>query len=148
MAHPDYLTDLASTVYENLESQHDWTLLESHIHKQSSSLVENNKTWLPRPLITGLPPRRLYLHPDDQVELVKTHATYTVDETPEIEWVVPMHLNEKFTLKQLAEVFDSLELPEPLAEGRCKRLLMAIVHDDSTVVYYFVHDGIVKPRQN
>jgi len=143
MAHPEYLTDLASTVYENLENQHDWTLLESHTLKESQ-----NKTLLPRPLITGLPPRRLYLHPDDQVELVKTHATYTVDETPEIEWVVPMHLSEKLTLKQLAEVFDSVELSEPLAEGRCKRLLMAIVHDDSTVVYYFVHDGIVKPRQN
>lgn len=143
MAHPEYLSDLASTVYENLENQHDWTLLESHTHKQAQ-----DKTLLPRPLITGLPPRRLYLHPDDQVELVKTHATYTVEETPEIEWVVPMHLNEKLTLKQLAAVFDSVELSEPLAEGRCKRLLMAIVHDDSTVVYYFVHDGIVKPRQN
>lgn len=146
MAHPDYIADLASTVYENLENQHDWTLLESHTHKQQP--LPKNKTLLPRPLITGLPPRRLYLHPDDQVELVKTHATYTVDETPEIEWVLPMHLNEKFSLKQMAEVFDSLELPEPLAEGRHKRLLMAIVHDDSTVVYYFVHDGIVKPRQN
>ncbi|KAK8117642.1 tRNA-splicing endonuclease subunit sen-15 protein [Apiospora kogelbergensis] len=134
MAHPEYLSDLASTVYENLENQHDWTLLESHTHKQAQ-----DKTLLPRPLITGLPLA---------VELVKTHATYTVEETPEIEWVVPMHLNEKLTLKQLAAVFDSVELSEPLAEGRCKRLLMAIVHDDSTVVYYFVHDGIVKPRQN
>lgn len=29
-----------------------------------------------------------------------------------------------------------------------KRLLMAILEDDSTVVYYIVHDGVVKPRQN
>jgi tRNA-splicing endonuclease subunit Sen15 len=29
-----------------------------------------------------------------------------------------------------------------------KRLLLATVHEDSTVVYYIVHDGIVKPRQN
>ena len=29
-----------------------------------------------------------------------------------------------------------------------KRLLMAIVDEDSTVVYYIVHDGVVKPRQN
>jgi len=29
-----------------------------------------------------------------------------------------------------------------------KRMLLATVDDDSTVVYYVVHDGIVKPRQN
>lgn len=29
-----------------------------------------------------------------------------------------------------------------------KRMLLATVCDDSTVVYYIVHDGIVKPRQN
>lgn len=29
-----------------------------------------------------------------------------------------------------------------------KRLLLATVDDDSTVVYYIIHDGIVKPRQN
>lgn len=29
-----------------------------------------------------------------------------------------------------------------------KRVLLATVDDDSTIVYYIVHDGIVKPRQN
>ena len=29
-----------------------------------------------------------------------------------------------------------------------KRVLLAAVDDDSTVVYYIVHDGLVKPRQN
>lgn len=29
-----------------------------------------------------------------------------------------------------------------------KRILLATLDDDSTVVYYIVHDGIVKPRQN
>lgn len=33
-------------------------------------------------------------------------------------------------------------------ERRQKRLLLATLHDDSTVVYYIMHDGIVKPRQN
>ncbi|KAF4891052.1 putative tRNA-splicing endonuclease subunit tsp-1 [Colletotrichum fructicola] len=32
--------------------------------------------------------------------------------------------------------------------GRRKRLLLAVVHDDSTVSYYLMHEGIVKPRQN
>ena len=29
-----------------------------------------------------------------------------------------------------------------------KRVLLATVTDDSAIVYYIVHDGIVKPRQN
>lgn len=33
-------------------------------------------------------------------------------------------------------------------EKRQKRVLLATLHDDSTVVYYIMHDGIVKPRQN
>lgn len=33
-------------------------------------------------------------------------------------------------------------------ENRQKRILLATLHDDSTIVYYIMHDGIVKPRQN
>jgi len=29
-----------------------------------------------------------------------------------------------------------------------KRVLLATVSDDSTIVYYIVHEGLVKPRQN
>lgn len=29
-----------------------------------------------------------------------------------------------------------------------KRVLLGIAGDDSTVVYYLVHEGVVKPRQN
>lgn len=94
------------------------------------------------------------------------------------EWVLPVDLREKWSVRQWAAVFDSIpaeppgnggsnQEPEgseagvslgscgptpPLQEGngqqRKKRLVMAIVSSDSTVVYYIVHDGIVKPRQN
>jgi len=79
------------------------------------------------------------------------------------------------SLKRFAEVFDGLSVVPPgedgAAEGeeeeedkeskeevsvgdkwrgekRQKRLLLATLHDDSTVTYYIMHDGIVKPRQN
>lgn len=35
-----------------------------------------------------------------------------------------------------------------LPEDPAKRMLLGIVDADSTIVYYWVHDGIVKPRQN
>lgn len=71
------------------------------------------------------------------------------------EWVLPTHLREKWTLKGFAGVFDGLgegELEESGAldgNGRgVKRILLAVVDYDSTIVYYIMHDGIVKPRQN
>jgi len=68
------------------------------------------------------------------------------------EYVLPVDLREKWSVRKMAEVFDAM--PEGYwgvnakGEIRKKRLLLAVVSDDSTVVYYFVHDGIVKPRQN
>jgi tRNA-splicing endonuclease subunit Sen15, fungi type len=117
------------------------------------------------------------------------------DLRPEREWVLPSHLREKWTLRVLGGVFDSIgkvvpsdgagtrvddgsrgaldgsemvvfeeeEESEEAGGGEAlgdggesnewrmkmpKRLLMAILEDDSTVVYYIVHDGVVKPRQN
>ena len=85
---------------------------------------------------------------------------------PEKEWVLPTHLREKWTLSRFAEVFDAIPTDpndqvqgEPGASDRVdavvlnkwratKRLLLATVDDDGTIVYYIVHDGIVKPRQN
>ena len=140
MADQVFYQELAESVFKNLENQHDWT--EVQIHKDL-----HDQTY-PRPLLSGLPPNRLYLHPDDQIELVKSRTTFSQDEAPETEWVLPTHINEKLSLRTIAAVFDSMGGTETLKPGRCKRILLATVHDDSTIVYYFIHDGIVKPRQN
>jgi tRNA-splicing endonuclease subunit Sen15, fungi type len=160
--HPAYLHNLALSIANNLQYHHDWTSLSVHTH---SSLTNSP---LPRPVISGLPPKRAYIHPDEQVEILKTeHSTgKSVQQAPEREWVLPTHLQEKWSLANFAAVFDALDivpppgkemLPEEGAEvvghqwqgrNRQKRLLLATLHDDSTVVYYIIHDGIVKPRQN
>lgn len=88
----------------------------------------------------------------------------------EREWVLPTHLREKWSLRGFAEVFDRIgdvppepggndvesggtdggERREEKTERRRggKRVLLATVDTDSTIVYYIVHEGIVKPRQN
>jgi tRNA-splicing endonuclease subunit Sen15 len=88
----------------------------------------------------------------------------SIVQLPELEWVLPTHLEEKWSLAQFSSIFDALETV-PSGEGvekvdetavgarwqgknRQKRILLATLHDDSTVVYYIMHDGIVKPRQN
>lgn len=129
----DHIASLASTVSRNLEDQHDWTSVEvQHL----SSI---------RPLIRGLPPRRLYVHPDDQIAaLRREHETgEKTHQTPEPEWVLAAHLAERWTINNFAAIFDSIP-----AMPRGKRLVLATVHADSTVVYYLMHEGMVKPRQN
>lgn len=151
------LEGLTKTVLNNLENQHEWNHVASH---QESSQ--------PRPLISGLPPRRIYVHPDEQIAIIKAEKSLdtVIPQEPEYEWVLPVHLSEKLSLQAFAAVFDSIDALPPAAKSkesldkdcpewrkwrgvyRGKRALMAVVHDDSTVVYYMMHDGIVKPRQN
>ena len=104
------------------------------------------------------------MHPDQQVEELKAGVEDEEVEA-EREWVLPTHLQEKWSLRRFAEVFDAVgEEPPEDERGRDdggqmreegegkrrggKRVLLATLSDDSTVVYYIVHDGIVKPRQN
>lgn len=42
--------------------------------------------------------------------------------------------------------FESSKVPNKWRQT--KRVVLATLSDDSTVVYYIVHDGLVKPRQN
>ncbi|KFY52550.1 hypothetical protein V496_08364 [Pseudogymnoascus sp. VKM F-4515 (FW-2607)] len=159
--HPAYLHQLAATVLYNLQYQHEWTELSI----QTKSTITG--TVLPRPLVTGIPPTRAYVHPDEQAEILKAeHKTgQAIPLSPEPEWVLPTHINEKWSLKKFAEVFDAIDTVPPgstdaleqdndevgakwRGKNRQKRLLLSTLHDDSTVVYYIVHDGIVKPRQN
>ena len=149
---------LAQQVLHNLRHQHDWTDLTIHTHSPLSPDVA-----LSRPLVSGLPPHRVYIHPDEQIELLKARIA-DKDVPPEHEWVLPSHLREKWTLRRFGELFDAIgPAPPRSGEGdgrpdaervndsqwrRVKRALLATVDDDSTVVYYVVHDGIVKPRQN
>ena len=62
-------TALALQVQHSLQYQHLWTSLALHTH----SPLDPTQT-LARPLLSGLPPTRLYVHPDDQAEELKAEA--------------------------------------------------------------------------
>lgn len=148
--------NLALQVQHDLQYQHEWNSLAVHMGSPLGNASTNDM--LARPLLSGIAPRHVYIHPDDQVEMLK-QGIKDKDVPVQREWVLPTHLREKWSLRQFAEVFDAIgEVPpsdEQEAEkffwkgrNRGKRLLMAVVNDDSTIVYYIIHDGIVKPRQN
>lgn len=163
---------LALQIQHNLQYQHSWTALTLHTHSPLTGAL------LPRPLLSGLPPQRLYVHPDEQIELLKeadrarkarkskfpggsgegdaaeAAEGLEVKVEPEREWVLPTRLCEKWTLRRLSSVFEGIGVVPPEEKGnknrwrREKRVVLASVDGDSTVVYYIVHDGVVKPRQN
>ncbi|KAI6376520.1 hypothetical protein MCOR25_002734 [Pyricularia grisea] len=168
------LENLTKNVQFNLEHEKDWTGVKVY-----DSGAE-------RQLLYGLPPRRMYVHPDEQIAILKAEKELgggqRIPQPPEVEWVLPMHLAEKWTVERFAAVFDSIPpVPPAVTEaaagaghddgnaaatseaaevaatslaqhwrgpGRGKRIILAIVQDDSTISYYVIHDGIVKPRQN
>ncbi|EJT72660.1 hypothetical protein GGTG_09519 [Gaeumannomyces tritici R3-111a-1] len=186
------LLHLAKTVQENLELEKDWTGVEVHTvttaHATSGAAVAAAEEASPdrRPLLRGIPPRRMYVHPDEQIAIIRAErergGDARVPQPPEAEWVLPMHLAESWSMARFAAVLDAIAaVPRPAAAGegeeeggaaaaaargeldadvdaevwrqwrgprRGKRVILAIVQDDSTVSYYVMHDGIVKPRQN
>ncbi|EGX91648.1 hypothetical protein CCM_05806 [Cordyceps militaris CM01] len=125
----------ALAVMKNLQDQHDWTDLEFIYLKGPT-----------RALVKGLPSKRLYLHPDDQIAaLAQEQATgERVPQEAVHEFVLPVHLSEKWSLADFAAVFDSFTN----TDTREKRIVLATLHNDSTVVYYIMQEGMVKPRQN
>lgn len=158
---------LARQILHNLQYQHYWSDLRLHTHSPTTGEP------LPRPLVSGLPPHRLYVHPDEQVELLKRAdrerkaraageaGGLEVKAEPEREWILPTRLKEQWTLRNLAGLFDAITMVPPGNESSAaevdspanpwrttKRVVLATVDSDSTVVYYIVHDGVVKPRQN
>ena len=198
---------VALQVQHNLQYQQQWTSLT--LHTSCNLQVAGgqfNSQILSRPILSGLPPMRLYIHPDEMVAHIslerkkekdrlkhqesnqrndnemdrKTeedttesrgsyqnhmcsfhkNTTESAIDIPQREWVIPTRIHEPWTLSRLAAIFDKIEDVPPESDGkervtgpvqhwpRSKRVILAIVGDDSTVVYYIVHEGLVKPRQN
>lgn len=79
--------------------------------------------------ISGIPPNKLQIDDDEN----------------QLEWLVPIKKDYNITIHQINDWFSKIDT---LTTTRPKRLTAAIINDDSTIVYYFIHAGVVKPRQN
>lgn len=187
----------------NLRHMHQWSQLSLHTFETS--------TLTPVTLLSGVPPHHIYIHPDKQAYMIEHNITES-DLPIDREWVLPIALGEKWTLKRFAGVFESLPDQHESATGRDvkaatvedagrelehvalrevksnrlngehgavdgdatnwshdesldpnnaskmpkfggQRILLAMVTQglmggDGTVVYYFMGEGEVKPRQN
>jgi hypothetical protein len=100
-------------ILHNLQYQHNWTDLKRHIvhlnvaASSTPSTAASGETTAT--LISGLPPRHSYVHPDLQNYLVR----HSIDESSipvQREFVLPLSLSETWTLGRFCAVFD--QLPE------------------------------------
>lgn len=87
-------------------------------------------------------------HAANGLVMLSGYPPYSLDELDNAhqkEWVVPCSMDE-------AEVsLDQIDRWFAVAAGagaRPRRMTVAMANDDGTIVYYFVHDGVAKPRQN
>ncbi|KAL4927959.1 uncharacterized protein BDV17DRAFT_103418 [Aspergillus undulatus] len=87
-------------ILHNLQHQHLWTSLQ--IHKLP--------TKTPISLISGIPPHRVYTHPDEQLYMVERGLR---EEDVELDrmFVIPTVQGQSWSLEKMAGVFDAL--PEP-----------------------------------
>lgn len=81
-------------------------------------------------IISGIPPSKLS----------------STDNENQKEWIIPkMFSQDKLSVTEIKSWFNKiLELTNDTPD----RVTIAIVNDDSTIVYYFIHNGITKPNQN
>ncbi|KAL5366161.1 hypothetical protein BJX96DRAFT_26607 [Aspergillus floccosus] len=109
----------ASTIQilHNLQHQHLWTSLQVHeLHLPHANSAPANTTAepsadnqspAPHLLISGIPPNRVYTHPDEQLYMLEKGLR---EEDIELErvFVLPTVQGQSWSLRKMAAVFDSL----------------------------------------
>lgn len=94
---------LAATTHQvlhNLQHQHLWTSLKIH----------DLSTEFPISLISGIPPHRVYTHPDEQLYMV-VRGLREDDVELDRMFVIPTVQGQSWSLEKMAAVFDALSDP-------------------------------------
>lgn len=125
-------TDIISLVKNNLLYFQMWTEVE---------ILQDDLSWKGNSLrlLRGRPPHKLSNDVDTE------HENSLSSPRP-LEFILPINMSqykENFlTLECLSQTFTHLCSPST------ERILLAIINDDGTIVYYFVYKGVRKPKRN
>jgi len=103
----DPLSALTTQILYNLQHQHYWTSLRIHEPSKPRSPSFEKQPPPPTPLISGIPPHRVYTHPDEQLYMLEK-GLREEDLIPERIFVLPTAQGQSWSLRKLAQVFDSL----------------------------------------
>ncbi|OQD75024.1 hypothetical protein PENDEC_c008G02604 [Penicillium decumbens] len=106
-------------IMHNLQHQHLWTSLQIHDISTPSDTETSTKspiTSLPDntapTLISGIPPHRVYTHPDEQLYMLE-QGLRDDDLKPERIFVIPTAQGQSWSLRRMAAVFDALAEVQP-----------------------------------
>ncbi|KAJ5444189.1 uncharacterized protein N7458_008061 [Penicillium daleae] len=99
-------------ILHNLQHQHLWTFLQIHDISTTSNATDPNTPDSiafndPQTLISGIPPHRVYTHPDEQLYMLDKGIAED-DLRPERLFVIPTAQGQKWSLRRMAAAFDSL----------------------------------------
>ncbi|KAK9461906.1 tRNA-splicing endonuclease subunit Sen15, partial [Lipomyces oligophaga] len=135
---------LTADVVRNLDLQHLWTDLSTHDVPIDPSLASTfpflqNSNLI---FIQGRPPDKLYSNDPLDTSVTTDENSQT---TTRLEWVLAARTESDWSVQKWVAVFNSLEI---YTGSPVNRIVMALWTNDSTVVYYFVHSGLRKPRKN
>ncbi|KAK9448338.1 tRNA-splicing endonuclease subunit Sen15 [Limtongia smithiae] len=127
-------SDLGHRVKLNLDLHHLWTNLSLHrvyvLNSDAFQFLDDGNIVF----VQGQPPDKLYATDSTEEDGVQP-----------MEWVLPVRTESTWSLRKWVAVFESLEAYQ---QSPVKRILMGLYTEDSTVVYYFVHNSLIKPRRN
>lgn len=111
----DPVSALTTQVLHNLQHQHLWTSLDTHQLLRDPFENPAAASSSPTTLISGVPPHRVYTHPDEQLYLLEL-GLREHDLPPERMLVLPTTQGQSWTLRKMAAVFDSLPtLEQPVS---------------------------------
>lgn len=98
-------------VLHNLQHQHLWTSLQIHdiptSQNPGSARPDPSPQDAVRSLISGIPPHRIYTHPDEQLYLLDKGLRED-DLKPERMFVIPTSQGQAWSLRRMAAAFDAL----------------------------------------
>jgi len=118
-SHP--INALTTQILHDLQYQHLWTSLQIHTPSEdrvtSSSTGDQQQQRYSTPLISGIPPHRIYTHPDEQLYMLES-GLREEDILPERVFVFPTAQGQSWSLRKMAEVFDYIsDTEEPSLSG-------------------------------
>ncbi|RLV94358.1 hypothetical protein JA1_001803 [Spathaspora sp. JA1] len=87
------------------------------------------------------------IHYNQWTDVVIHESTSFVSGKPpnseDLEWVIPSK-NCQLTVDEINQWFKEIEK----IQSKVDKVTIGVVNDDGTIVYYYIHNGIVEPRQN
>ncbi|PYH95022.1 hypothetical protein BO71DRAFT_294786, partial [Aspergillus ellipticus CBS 707.79] len=94
-------------ILHNLQHQHLWTSLRVHDLHLPDPKTTGAAPTEPLYLVSGIPPHRLYTHPDEQLYILERGLR---EDDLELErmFVLPTVHGQSWTMRRMAGVFDSL----------------------------------------